>query len=237
MPRLGACPDGLLIRPDVAMRQSPTGCARNHAMLVQELRATHRRRYGMTNSSRSLIAGMVVLGGLFATVSAQSARPTERFHALAVQLGAPQGQTTLPVDLSITRWSTSAERDTLLATLLEQPRKLVEVLQKMPAVGRLGATGNVGYELRYAQKTSSGGTDRIVLITDRPVGFVEAATQPRTIDYPITVIELRVGPSGKGEGKVAVAAKLAADTRTKDLVIEDWNISPVLLQGLERDKR
>jgi hypothetical protein len=194
----------------------------------------------MTNSSRSLVAAvaaMVVVGGMFATVSGQAAHRTESFHALAVQLGAPQGQTTLPVDLSITRWSTNAERDTLLATILEQPRKLVEVLQKMPAVGRLGATGNVGYELRYAQKTSSGGTDRIVLITDRPVGFAEAATQPRTIDYPITVIELRVGPSGKGEGKVAVAAKLGADRKTKELMIEDWNISPVLLQGLERDKR
>jgi hypothetical protein len=161
----------------------------------------------------------------------------ERFHALAVQLGAPAGQTTLSVNINVTRWSTDAERDTVMNTLLEQPEKLLQVLQKMPPVGRLDSPGDVGYPLRYSQKTSAGGTDRIVLLTDRPIGFGEVVDNSRTLDYPITLIELRVGPSGKGEGRVAVAARLRADRVSRQLIAEDWNISPVLLQGLERERR
>jgi hypothetical protein len=193
----------------------------------------------MTRTIRAftlVLTAALAAGGL-SVAAAQSARTPEHFHALAVQMGAPPGQTSLSVDLGITRWSTSAEQDTVLNTVLEQPAKLVSVLQKMPSVGRLSTPGSVGYDLRYAQKTSAGGTDRILLLTDRPVGFGEATDSSRTLDYPITVIELRVQPNGKGEGKVAVAARLTGNRVSKQLMVEDWNISPVLLQGLERDKQ
>ena len=178
----------------------------------------------------ALVAGVSV-GAL------QRSNIDESFHALAVQPGAPPGQTTIPIDLRITRWSTDAERDAVMTAVVERSKKLVSVLEKMPAVGRLSSPGNVGYELRYAQKTSSGGTDRILLLTDRPVGFDEAAARDRTLDYPITVIELRVPPAGMGEGKIAVAARLTVDRVLKQIIVEDWNNTPVMLRALQRDKR
>jgi hypothetical protein len=183
----------------------------------------------------TIAATFILAGG--PSVAAQRSALPEHFHALAVQMGASPGQVSVPIDLTVTRWSTPSERDTVMSTILEQPKKLVEVLQKMPSVGRLSGVGDVGYDLRYAENTSSGGTDRIVLMTDRPVGFAEAQDSGRTLDYRITVIELRVGSNGKGEGKVAVAAKLTTDRKTKQLTVEDWNISPVRLQSLERDKK
>jgi len=177
----------------------------------------------------------LAIGGASVGAQRSSALP-EQFHATAIQLGADPGHTTVPIDITISRWSTPAEQDTLRTTLLEQPKNALEVLTKMPEVGRIETPGNVGYALRYAQKSSSGGTDRILLLTDRPVGFAEAAFAGRTLDYPITVIELRVQPNGKGEGKVAVAARLVPNRMGKELMVEDWNFTPVLLQGVQREK-
>jgi hypothetical protein len=178
----------------------------------------------------------LAIGGGTVVGAQRSAALPEHFHAMAVQLGADPGQTTVPVEIAVNRWSTTAEQDQVMNTLLEQPAKLLSVLQKMPAVGRLSTPGDVGFELRYAQRTSEGGTDRILLLTDRPVGFGEITNSSRTLDYPITVIELRVQPSGKGDGKVAVAAKLSASRISHNVTVEDWNISPITLNSLERDK-
>jgi hypothetical protein len=181
-------------------------------------------------------AAAVALAATAGTAAAQREARTERFRALAVQpagLGAP---TTLMVELAITRWSTDAEQQKLRTTLLEQPKNVLEVLSKMPEVGRIETPGNVGYALRYAQKTSTNGTDQILLLTDRPVGFAEAANSGRTLDYPITVIQLQMQPSGKGEGKIAVAARLIPNRLGKEIMVEDWNFTPVTLQGVERMK-
>ena len=50
-----------------------------------------------------------------------------------------------------------------------------------------------------------------MLVTDRRIGFWEAANQPRSIDYPFTVIELRLNSDGEGEGKMSIATKIIAD--------------------------
>jgi hypothetical protein len=140
------------------------------------------------------------------------------------------------VSINITRWSTREEQQLLMATLIEQPSNLLDVLRKMPAVGRLTSPGSVGFELRFAQRTNPAGVEEILLLTDRPVGFAEVSNQSRTLDYPITAIQLRVPPAIKGDGQVLVAARLSADRTTRQLRIENWDIAPVLLQGVVRDR-
>ena len=44
----------------------------------------------------------------------------------------------------------------------------------------------------------------IVIATDRPIGFWEAANQPRTIDYPFTVIQMHLGSCGRRQGHAVV---------------------------------
>ena len=191
----------------------------------------------LTNTLAALsIAAALLIAGTTGISADQRASTQERFHALAIQPAGGNGPTTLQIDLTITRWSTPAEQDAMRTTLLEQPKNALDVLRKMPEVGRIETPGNVGYALRYAQKSSAGGTDRILLLTDRPVGFAEAAVAGRTLDYPITVIELRVQPSGKGEGKIAVAARLIPNRMGRELMVEDWNFTPVLLQGVQRER-
>ncbi len=87
----------------------------------------------------------------------------------------------------------------------------------MPKVGFLRQTSSIGWDLRYAHKEAipDGGGERIVVATDRPIGNWEAFNQPRTIDYPFTVIELHIKANGEGEGKMTYATKLTR-TRRRD---------------------
>lgn len=190
-------------------------------------------------TARTFTAALAVLllaGGFHPTASAQGGSARLSFSALAVQPGAPPGHTAIPISISITRWSTAEEQQLLMTTLVEQPESLLEVLRKMRSVGRLTTAGAVGFELRFAQRTNPAGVEQILLLTDRPVGFSEAANQSRTLDYPITAIQLRVPPAIKGDGQVLVAARLSADRATRQLRIENWDIAPVQLRSVTRDR-
>ena len=84
-------------------------------------------------------------------------------------------------------------------------------------------------------ETLSGGTGRrIVLATDRPIGFAEAANNSRTIDYPFTLVELRLDKDGHGEGKLSVATKLTLNDNV--LVIENYANQPVMLNEVRQKK-
>ncbi len=143
------------------------------------------------------------------------------------------------VEISVERWSSDADRDRLLNVLMEKgPEKLLDTLQSMPRVGYFRTPNTLGYDLHYArhQPLPDGG-ERVVLATDRRIGFWEAANQPRSIDYPFTVIELHLNADGEGEGKMSIATKITADKESKIVVLEDYANQPVRLQSVKRERR
>jgi len=169
---------------------------------------------------------------------AQTNGAPERFTALAVNMsnvGRPGAQT---VEIVVNRWSTDAERDRLLTVLLEKgPEKLLETLQDMPRVGYFRTPTSLGYDIHYARRTPlPDGGERIVLVTDRRIGFWEAANQARSVDYPFTLIELHINRDGQGEGKLSLATKITADKENKIIVLEDYANQPVLLTSVKREK-
>jgi len=186
---------------------------------------------------RQILAVVIVVPALLMGASATThAQTVANFSALAVSMGAPPGQGTLSVDILLTRWSTPEERDLVSTTLLEQgPAKLLELIRKMPPVGRLTTPGSTGFELRFAMGFKSGQDDRVFILTDRPVGFWETQAGARSLDYPFTVIEMVLRPNARGEGQVAVAAKVLVDRVTKAISFEDFSISPVRLQSLRHE--
>lgn len=186
----------------------------------------------------------VVIGGLIALAStlgpslgAAQQRP-ERFTALAVNFDAPYGQVANVVQIGVTRWSADAERDRLMALLVEKgPEKLLDVVQDLPSAGYIRTPDRLGYDLRFARRTvAENGTEQITLITDRFITYWEAANRPRSIDYPFTVIELRIKPNGEGEGRASVATRITADPRRQTIVLENYSAQPVLLQSVKREK-
>jgi len=183
--------------------------------------------------------GAVVLG-LFAiaavSVVAQSpnlvSRP-ERFLATAVD---PNRGAAGPVEIRVDRWSTEAERTRLMNTLVEKgPEKLLDALEDVKPVGSIKTPASLAYDLRFARRTPlADGGERVVLVTDRRIGFWEQFNNTRTIDYPFTVIELHLDSHGEGEGKMSLATKITADKENNIVVLENYDLQPVLLNNVRR---
>jgi hypothetical protein len=164
--------------------------------------------------------------------SAQSNHPPEEFTATAIvnnNLGAGLGR----VIMRVTRWSSEAERGTLTRAILTKgPDSLLEDLRDMKSVGTIRTPDSLGYDLRYAHQEpgQDGGRD-IVIATDRPISFWEVRNQPRTIDYPFTVIQMHVDKAGEGKGTMSFATKIIARGNTVEL--ENFASSPVMLNDIE----
>jgi hypothetical protein len=164
----------------------------------------------------------------------------EKYTAFAVNMNhRPIGASTHSVQIVVDHWTPDPARDRLLNVLMQQgPEQLLDALRKQPRVGYIRTPDSIGYDLRYASRTPTGdGGARVVLATDRPIGFWEATNQRRSLDYPFTVIELRLKANGEGEGKMSVATKITADAKDNLIVLENYSQQPVLLQSVKREKK
>lgn len=187
---------------------------------------------------RTLLISCVALGVTLTASTAASQATTERFTAFAINTNTGGGAATANVDIQITRWTPDAERERLTTILLEQgAAKMLDALKALPRVGSIRTTGTVGWDLRYARRTElPDGGQRIELITDRPIGTFEAADQSRSMEYPFTMVDIRLNAKGEGDGKLYVATRIAADRGTKVIVMENYNIAPVTLTAVKRLK-
>ena len=177
----------------------------------------------------SAIAAAVLLPP--ADTSAQKP-PVERFTGFAINMNS--GPSTATVDFTIERWSTDAERDQLLSILQEEKdvyranQKLLTALQKMPKVGYIRTPERLAWDLRFArQMPLEDGGRRIVLATDRPIGFREARNQPRSMDYPFTIVEVQLDKNNRGAGKILAGTKIYIDKKSNELVLENYGQQPI----------
>jgi hypothetical protein len=161
--------------------------------------------------------------------------PNERFIAGAID---PNHGGTGMVEIVVDRWSSDAERDRLMALALSKgPDKLLDVLQDLPQVGYFRTPDRTRWELRFARRTpGEDGGERIVLATDRRVGYWETVVQPPSFDYPFTVIELHLNRDGRGEGRMSFATKVIANKKTGQISLENYEHQPVLLNDVHREK-
>jgi hypothetical protein len=187
----------------------------------------------MTGTRLLSLLIVVLLAGLVALHS-QTLGQKERFTAVAIvnnNLGSGAGT----VQIDITRWSTQSERTELLNALKKSgAEKLLDALQDMRPVGTIKTPDSLGYDLRYANQTPlPEGGRRIVLATDRPIGFWEATRRPRTIDYPFTVIQMEIDRNGEGKGTLSYATKIIPQGDT--IVLENFATQPVMLTQIKSE--
>ena len=180
----------------------------------------------------ALIAAAVVVGA--PVLSAQNVK--EKFTGFAINMNGAANTAT--VDFTIERWSTDAERNKLLSlipTEHKDPQPLVRALQDMKSVGSLRTPQTLAWDLRYARqfKDAEGGR-RIVLVTDRPIGFREAANSNRSMDYPFTVLEIRLNAKDEGEGKIFGGSKIYVEKG--ELVVENWGTQPTRFNNIKKQK-
>jgi hypothetical protein len=183
-----------------------------------------------------VMCGVVVAAGLFVRVHAQTKTP-ERYNATAINMGSGPGMAGR-VLLSVDRWTTPKERENLLRVFAENgPDKLLDALQDMPKVGYIRLPNTLAWDLHYAFETPlPEGGRRVVLVTDRPIGFEEARTQPRRIDYPFTLLEIRFNKEGVGQGKMSVYTKITLSKDKQTVELENYGIEPVRLTEVRIEK-
>jgi len=194
-------------------------------------------------------AAMVLAAPLAAQQpSATAGSPTEaptkkdplRFSAFNVSMPTGMAGTT---EIAIERWTTTDERTKLLG-LVETAkygeggqRKLLNALQRInPRVGYIRTPNSIGWDLRYAVENAlPDGTRQIVIATDKPVSFAAAASGGDAMDYPFTLIEMRMKPNTKGEGKMLVGTSITV--KNGRLELENYGQEPVRLTEITEEQK
>jgi len=181
---------------------------------------------------RVLVTATVLAAAVTLSPPVAGKQAVERFTGFAINLNS--GPSTATVDFTIERWSSEADRNNLLSILKEEKDsyrandKMLKMLQKMPKVGYIRTPERLAWDLRYARESKlEDGGRRLVLATDRPVGFREAANNPRTMDYPFTIIEVQLDKDNKGVGKILAGTRLYIDKKSGELVLENYGQQPI----------
>ncbi|HMY76967.1 MAG TPA: hypothetical protein PLQ88_34425, partial [Blastocatellia bacterium] len=77
---------------------------------------------------------------------------------------------------------------------------------------------------------------KINILSERWLGFGELRRGARSVDYPLTYIELFIDEKGKGEGSMIPAARVRLK-KGKTLEVENFGIYPARLIGVRRRGR
>ena len=180
---------------------------------------------------KQLAISLAVVAALAAALAAQTMGQPEEFTAVAIQnnnLGSGADRVIIRVE----RWSTEQERARLAAALQRGPGQLLDELQDQKSVGTIRTPDSLGYDLRYAhQERAEDGGRRVVIATDRPIGFWESRDRPRSIDYPFTVIQIEIDDNGEGKGTLSYATKVMP--RGDLIVLENFATSPIMLRDVQ----
>lgn len=193
---------------------------------------------GMIRRGPTWVAAFVAIVALPIAATAQSGKVVQSFTATTMGM-TPGSGTSLTIDIS--RWSTDAECDTLLAAFAKDAGKTwAQTLQAAPAVGYIWQTdGELGYAIRYAQVLpATDGEERFLLVTDRALGSWERlpwkATVPGPVEYAFSVIEAQVNHAGQGEGKTSATSTVTVDVAAKMIQLDNYASAPALLRIAKR---
>jgi len=190
-----------------------------------------RRRFARALSVAAAVLVMVV------GMAAQTHGDPEEFTSFAISMGAYSGAGgTAQLIMTVNQWATQEERDAFFVTLKEKGAEaLLQQLRRSKRVGSLRTAQTVGWDIRLAlEEPGKDGGRRVMLLTDRPIGFSEATNRPITIDYPFTVIDMQIPAKGFGQGTLAIAAKIIPAGKT--VIVENFDTQPVQLNRIETRK-
>ena len=197
-----------------------------------------------------VLLAVAVMGTLAGAQSVQpSAADKVTINGWALSMSNVATGANQTIRINIDSWSSPSQRQHLIDTFLAKKQDgLVRELEKQPEHGRFNFPGymgpdpnstmRLGTDIRYAMNfPGQDGGRRIVVITPRVIGFREATNQPRTVDYPFSLFEMRFDRSGKGEGKMAYATQILFDKKTNTIELENYSSEPVRLNNLVLEVR
>ncbi len=208
-------------------------------------------RFSLTTTGAALGAALLIASSV--TQAQAPAKPTPspnltlpapiRLQAFGVNMSNIGTGLTGMIHIRVHKWSTAPERQKIIPTMVEKGQnKLLDLLQDLPTKGRLSfptlqgpdpMNMRLGWPVRYAWTTPlPDGGHRIIVALDRYMSFWEVRNQPRTVDYPFTLIEVHMPKEGKGEGKMAFETKITFDKKKNNIELENYSTEPVRLNQI-----
>jgi len=162
-----------------------------------------------------------------------------RLRAFTVSM--PAGKAGM-LNITIERWSTQQEIDDLKALLVEKDEAaLLKALEKIkPRCGFVSTNMSLGWDLYAAveRPLPEGAGKKIIIVSNRPMGYWELRGNTRSTDYQFMVTEIRLDKEGgtKGEGKLAQAVKIKYNPETKAIELENYGQEPLRLTEVTVDQ-
>ncbi len=140
--------------------------------------------------------------------------------------------------ITIHEWTTAEERQALLQTLVEGGSDaLYDALQDQSEKGYVREPNTLGYKMRYAFSFEDEDKRRVVLATDRPLGFLELGRGSRSLDYNVSMVVLEINrKTGSGAGLAMGGAEFSVDEETGRITIEHTGTQPTKLTRVKRVK-
>lgn len=159
---------------------------------------------------------------------------SERFSATLTVRSGPGSGTVRQVTIYISDYSSDAETAQLTGAFADGGSKaLFKVLTKMKSKGRVAPTGSTGYQVRYIRSVQTPNGRRIMMLTDRPISFLERYYGNRSVDYLYGLVELNINDDGKGEGSLIYAAKVKGISGDS-VEVENFGIEPARLTNVRK---
>jgi hypothetical protein len=169
-----------------------------------------------------------------------------RFVAKAISVSGPQESGR--VEIFVERWSTDEEVEKLLATVekgdrgdlsrvLEQQRVRAGVVL-MPGVQGHGerVRTRTPKNFQFARELITPAGRRVILASHERLGLGESRLDARKETYEFSLMDIRFGPDGTGVGKIAAAADVVYNRKTKTLELRDYDNKPARLVNVKSAK-
>ncbi len=195
----------------------------------------------LSNKPVLVLAILLVLGTAAAVRAAENPpqNQKEEFRAFVAASDIDTLRTVSnTASIVVNRKSTEQELADLVGAFNDRGQEgFLQVLKKLPAVGYFRLRDQIAYDLQFAaQRETPEGGRSLFLVTDRPIMFEEQFNQSRSLDYPFTVIELRLGKNDRGDGFVAPAAKIIVSLDGRWFDVENLGPFPTLLKSVHKVK-
>ena len=193
----------------------------------------------------------VVVPGLLLAVAAVApagAQPDEMETFRGATTGAVSSEG-VELRINVLRWTAEEDRGAVLSLITPAPggtagegEGLEDALQDLQTVGFIWTGGSLGYALKYAHRTAApDGGERIVLVTDRPLGRWDRSGPWTGSDgsgpaaAAFTVVELRLDAEDRGEGKTSVDAPIEFNGPARTVGLADYASAAVHLANVYRE--
>lgn len=147
------------------------------------------------------------------------------------------------LEIRLQSLTTDEEREQILGEIKESSaqgprnhnRAVARALRGASRVGSMNLRAQTGWPIRYSrmEKTADGKL-RILLATDRPVNFEEAATRSMAGEFDVTVVELTLDVEGNGDGVVSVGTEVRWNSETDKLEVTNFSSQLVRLGNIRR---